>query len=234
MKYKIIFLIAILFIVTGCSANYDLTFNKDGTITENVRVSSSDSKNYYSFDNYKEYIDTFLDYEYQPYNRKFLEDNNFNYSSFFENGNYGLLVDKTYKNINEYVKDSSAINQFFEELTVDRNGNIVTLQTKNYFGVLDTISYERYQIDEAEINLKIPWNVIQTNADNVDKKNNIYTWYISPNLKDVKVYVQYEENNFVKIINSTYTIIALLIVVLLVLLIFIIKFIKTSKKNNEI
>lgn len=224
-RIKIFTTIILLLTLSGCTTEYNLKVNDDYSVEENMIIYEN-SDYYRLFDNSRRDIVML----------KINSDENvkkYDYDIYENVDNFGASLNLKYKNILEYKENNNNFEILFENLKITKENSVVQIHAydlKNYGPF-----YQReYSVDKAIISIKLPTKAISSNADEVDEKNHIYKWYITSVLDNADINIKYEENNFVKIINSTYTIIALSIVVLLVLLIFIIKFIKTSKKNNEI
>lgn len=190
-KRKNMFLIFVLvFLLCGCSVDYDLKINKDLSVDESFTVVEQKEKiREQSYINtYEELMDsvkssTGIDL------RKY-EINEYKGSSFL-----GAKVNRTYPSIEKYVSNINDYDLFTTKSTYAKNNNISTLTTKIIYESNEEFVAFKYAID-AKINIKVPFTVIESNADYIDKKNNIYSW-------DLKNYVSSTKTEDIKLIFDT-------------------------------
>ncbi len=218
MKYsRIIILCLFLLILTGCSVKYDLTINRDNTITEtisgtvlNVELDNgenTDLNNYlYAFEVASPLID-----EDDTFDKKII--NNDNYKEFTFTYNY----DKNYSK-------SSVLNKCFENYEYKETEDAYIFRLSGEFNCLYS--------DEIEVNLISDYVVIDNNADKV--LDNKYTWYIDNsdyvNIEAIIskniVYSNKEDNNLLPV----FRIIGLCIFVIILL---VALFVYRKKKINN-
>lgn len=223
---KIIFL-CLIFLVTGCSVEYDLIINEDGSVNETV-MAQENTKRLESQTRLKG--DAAVSYIYDMYKRTGKEtsatrnDSQYTYTT----------VTKSYSSIDEYSKQFKS--DVFEKFLISKNNDEITLKS-NQTKILGGDSSYQLLYDDIKINITIPYKVISSNADEV--RGNTYTWNIEKEkLKNIEV--QYKEgskkNNInINIKNKTYNInyvfVGITAFVLIILGIVIVVSIK-NKRNN--
>lgn len=179
-KIKYILLIFVILLFTGCSGNYSLTINKDLSVDEEIDILIDNKENTYETtillfekanidsDKYKVVI---IDDEV---NIKYKE----NYSSFEEY----YLNSKLYKTLFENI-----------EFSIDNKG--MSINTKSNLKLDDKDNQNiinSYDIDNFKINIKVPFNVNNNNADSI--KADTYTWILNSNdtFKEISIDYSYK------------------------------------------
>ena len=220
IKYSII--ITFLVLLTGCTAEYNVTI-EDKTISEELKLTNVDN----------DYIDLFnklpsITEENKYYNVK-KEKNNLSYSYIYRFDDY---------------KKSNIVKNCYEALQVyqdDNNDEYYILQSGLNFtcNLIQINDYDNIIVNDVKINIKVVgYDVIENNADSVNK--NIYTWKINKNNYTNKPIIikfkvpknnQSTKNKF----NINYEMIAIIIGIIFVAFLIGLGIIKSiSNKNNKI
>ena len=230
MKKKYLIVLS-LFLLTGCSATYNLEI-KDDTYKETLYINNDIALINEKIGNktYKQLIDEDIKRslpvlnttpgifetdkvidEYKYYKKEIVSDEN----------NYGLKIKHEF-NYEDYI-NATIPNQSYNSFDVIKNDDTVVITTddKSY-----TFSFYE-KLDEIIINIKTNNLVKNHNADKV--KNNHYTWLIKRN--DVKrVYFEFYPNKHVRRPIVTF----LLIIIPILLLVGVIIYMTTKNKNINI
>lgn len=236
MKKKLL-LILTIFLITGCTGKYDLTITDEEKVNEKIIISVLND----DIINLNYTIDEYLD------NNSYVYKNNPIYSEYEiktkkSNPNSHFIATRTYKNLDEYIK-SNSFKSMFNTANIERTDKYITFTTtKNaYLQNIknDQIVSNEYKYDSFEINIKFYNEVVDNNADKVDKSNNIYTWYVSEDSQKDIIYFKIgpKVKYFVKIKDIIVSNIASIIAVSLIFIIIglsVLYVIIKSKKNNEI
>lgn len=185
-NFKIaIILIGLIFLSTGCNAEYEATITND-SIKEKISVSEESKKAYENayiykngnldnfYNNYN-YLKDYKNYKVNEYVDKFYL-NKANY----ERDNYVYQADgsPTYHYIlNNHKKDLSLKNNFFinnivRDSIIVNDNNIILHLDNIPSGLLD-------EVDDLTVTINTELAVISNNADTVD--GNYYTWKIDKN-----------------------------------------------------
>lgn len=179
---KIILLLFITFLLSGCTVTYNLDISDSG-YEEKINIVGSVDENFveYSIPSFWGIIDfedvnaSFLEKSkgVEYYNSKFWKEDNLlklDYQYKFDENNFknSNLANFSYNTfiVKKYDYDDDGINDYF------------ILTTDNKFNIFDRFS----KIESVTINIKCYYEVISSNADEVNK--NVYTWYLNRN--DIK------------------------------------------------
>lgn len=225
---KILF-ICMIFIITGCSVEYNLKINEDNTVSEKV-VATEKTNRMESITRQKG--KQAVSYLYEMFKR-----DGSTINSRTDGNNTIATVIKTHNNIDEYALDFTS--DIFKEMVVTKKDGIVTL-TANQKEILSNESSNSLIYDEIIIKIIVPYTVIENNADSVNV--NTYIWNIKKNqeVKDIKL--SYKEGNIKnkininfnkKIYNVNYGFIVGIIFIIAVLMIFLVVYIR-NKRNNVV
>lgn len=199
---KILLLISLFFVITGCEATYNLEIGEEikeeiniyTTDMYNLNVPMEDYNNFSLKDMFGFQLDGFYpvyfnDENYNPYLEE-KQDNvkYYNQSAINDSNKYGIKYDYRFK-FNDYYR-SRAVNSCYKEVNLANNNGIYSLTTNNVAKCFDNYSL----LDRVTINIKTTYKVIYSNADNVS--NGVYTWNITKNnYKSKSIKFSYNTNN---------------------------------------
>ena len=230
-KIKTFALFCLIFILCGCSVEYNLTINDDGSVSEKV-VASENTNRMQSNTGLKG--KQAVNYLYNMFKRN---DDNIRLTSRSNNSTTYATVTNSLKNLDEYENNFSS--DVFENVSVEKKDGIVTI-TFNQTNKLGGNSSRQLIYDDITANITVPYIVVDNNADSVS--GDTYTWHIKKDedLKTLKL--SYEDGSKIdslniKINNKTYNInyglIAVSGIIIVLLIIVLIVYIK-NKKNNSL
>lgn len=187
MKKKILLGIMGMFLLSGCSVNYEITIDKNNNFQENVTIDANVSENYdksYLYASFLEEYPTFIDQEFPYYNpTEKLDGNTYYEKSYRETANGYLFNYKTNYNLSN-IEKARSINVSFT------NFGIKYIESLDYY----YISLKNPKIFQTYNNLdmvtvKISLNdlvVLKNNADIIQE--NTYIWIMKPdNLKNIEI-----------------------------------------------
>ena len=215
---KISILLA-LFLITGCTAKYELKIYDD-SIEESIKL-TVDSEHY-------EYISSF---ENIITNNESTSTNIYEYNFDEKTG----LLDYYYKYNFDSFENSTALSSCFSTYSVISESDYYLIQTGSGFRCLpyQYSDYDYFDYDELAIQITTNHKVINDNADEV--KNNTYYWYINEENKDTKV-ISFKISRDEKIVNPYYSMEFIIFIAgittiggIITLVIFI-----KNKKNNKL
>lgn len=189
-KIKIVLIIIILFTLSGCRVNSNVTMDYTGKVTEEVLLLNNSKV---LGDNEKE-ISSTIDDNISEYSRV-LDYRKYNYEKIINNneGKSGVRVYKTYDNICSYFQDT-AFNQYVYE-------HIKCSETDDYYEIKNDTDHIPYCVDctewpvlsDANLILSLPVSAIESNADDVN--DNVYTWHFDSDTSDSKsLYIKIDKN----------------------------------------
>lgn len=173
MKIKLVLICLMLLILTGCNAKYTLTINDDKSSKEKLIIAD-----------YEKYYDDSLIPE--------IINDTFNYSkdvSYYSN-KY-LTIER---NMKEYVNlyNNSQIKKYFGNVNISEN-KISFEPDYDKCIFLFSDGGEFVTNDKISVNLKIPFNIVDSNADEVE--NDTYTWTYGINDCKKIAYIEFADNN---------------------------------------
>lgn len=230
---KIVISIFILLISTGCTIKYDLVIDNNKKVYENSNIINDITNKREEVINY---INGSVDYyknndnfqHYQIENKTKLSKMDVNLKS-------------NYETLSEFA-NSQILSEIFGGAAITQEGNITKFETNdnyNYYVLFPDFTEPELRIEDIKISIKFYNNVVNSNADKVDKFSNTYTWNITSEDKSKKILfsinntvrydimvIEFCKNNIFQIILG--------ILILISIMIIIFRFYLINKKNNEL
>lgn len=183
---KVIILISLLFIVTGCSASYELSIDNKNVVNEKISLIENN-------DVVLKYGESIKDAS-KKLSTYFFEENEI--TSFLKVPNYDKIpakndstetyisLNNTFNSLDEYNKSFFLYN-FFEKGEMVSDNNNYTLFANNFkYDTLEKITNNgKFNFDFNTLNIKItlPYVVSYSNADIVYNDSNTYIWIVNKN-----------------------------------------------------
>lgn len=228
---KLILLICLMFLVTGCDVNYNITIDED-TFDENIVLSFSKSNA--SYDD----ISFYPDNKIPVYPTE--KDKNFYNSKIVENTNsYDLIY--SYKHDFYSLKNSYFINNCYHNMSITERDDQIIINSGDNFACF--IGDDGLRADSLKINITSKLKVVSNNADVVN--DNIYTWIINENnylIKNVSLILEkngnfslsdiVSQNNEIPSASSMTGIIVIIIVIVSILIYLFVRY--KLRKNNDL
>ena len=213
---KIIILLFVVFMTSGCSGNYNLIINKDLSINEELELTLNDASLY------NKTLEIF-------------ENNNINkekYDVTVADNEVKISYNDKYTSIEDYLLNSKAYHQLFNkieynkvddfiDLYIDENIKINNIHTNNNGTNLT-------DFDFIQLNITNPFKMNFTNAQIVN--DDIYTWTIRNDLKNTKLQMQFKT----KLDVFPYKGIIVGSVIVICMIIFIVSGISRTKKRQKL
>lgn len=232
---KIVILVLFTIIFTGCDIEYNLTIDNKKRVIEEVTF-LEDNNNMLK---YAGSIDEFL-YEREQEN---FVGTDYKYERIYNDDQSGLNVKNSYDSIEQYV-NSKIYTRLFEKANIIDDKKFYSFSTfgdyyRNSVFSTPLEAVYRYNIDQIKVNIKF-YNVVNShNADVVDEKNNVYTWYLKSS--DLTRKIEFNLSDKVRsdimiqsILSRNKIVIIVVSLVIIGLIIAIIKFNNIRKQNNQI
>lgn len=219
MKKKIIILVLIAFLLTGCTVNYNLDISKDLKYKEEILIDSDVSplsENQF-LANYK-----------QPVAPKSIEIYDLTTKINEEN----QLTRYYYEHNQKDYINNTFINRCYPEAKLTQEDGSLILKTSGSFQCMHM--YLNLNIDEMKINITPELRVQDSNADKVD--GNKYTWNLNEdNYLEKTIYLKMKLPITTAIVNNTTKNTFLLVGAIAILVFLIFAFVKLKKhKNNNL
>lgn len=201
MKKIKFLLIVFLFFLTGCSASYELVIDK--TITENINL-NEDRKLIETYTT----PDKFIEDEMSIINK---DGNYFYYKKNTEVTDTDIIGNgkKTYNSFEKFKKNSIIINTMFKNIDYVKKIKTtrIVMEANEEFNYFDESTFCSAFIDNLDIKIKVPGEVISGNYDKVE--NGYYIWKCDKNSKIKDIELEYT--------NQTYNYIFLCLAIILVI-----------------
>ena len=187
MKKFIIILLA-LFIMTGCSINNTIEINSDLTINEKINAYEDES-----------YFDSYIFYGYtksiavnsiMDYYEEELTENNYTFS--YDGSNGTNLISNSYT-LESYINKNSIYKNLFDKITYKKEDEFITIETS--VSKINDSQIETQEVNSAIINIILPFEVIDSNADTIVE--NKYTWDIASESNNKKIYIKFNSNKII-------------------------------------
>lgn len=234
MKRLLILLISVI-LFTGCSVNYDLLITDDEKIHETITIPVRNEEALKKQGSLEEYLDYYSN----------IYAHNEGYETFNIKTKKGkevskFIVTNSYDSLDTYSNSYSFLS-VFNKANIERVGKYVKFTTSEneYLKAIngDEFLDEEFFYEEFKINIKFYNKVVDSNADYVDEKNNIYTWDVTKNNpKNYMTFKFSDEKRYDVILKDWFMENLLPIVIFGILLVIIICvgiYIAVVRKNND-
>ncbi len=219
---KIIILISLFFILTGCTMNYSVSFNSNGFVYDNLY--------------FEELVEKFTENETDDWNKLLssrVHTVNIKDEFFEEIAKYQITLKGTYNSYEKYINDEY-IKKYVGDMGIDENDDECTLSLNFNEG----FKYNIYgsdsippHVENLKINVSFPYKIIDSNATSIEGDNLI--WELSENSNLDKIYITYENPNKKEKSNGiAFNVLVVVIVVLAA--VFIVLIATKNKKNNAL
>ena len=212
-KLKYIILIIMVLFISGCSGKYNLTFDKNLNLTEELNVYIENEN-----DNYER--------TYQLLDQAGVSKDK--YDVVVEGDKINITYKETYPTFEDYYLDSKLYRMLFEEIEFNKSNTGMDIKTESNLKLDDKNNINiinAYDINDFDINIKVPFSVKDNNADEV--KSGTYTWKLksSDTFKEINIKFDYKNDNVRSIV-----LIALVSVVSLGILIYIFVYLSRNQR----
>ena len=203
-KIKVLFLLLVLVLITGCSGTYNLKIDKDLSVKEELNVVLENEAT--SFEEFNSLLK----------NNKI--DSN-DYKLVTQGDNLNLSYSHEYNSIEEYLLESKVYKQLFDNISYDTDRKDFTLEAKNIFNLDNPNMNNSKNVKLLQINVTTPLYVIDENSDSISE--NTYSWTIDNKTKEKDLYIEFSVddrnlNTGSIIILSTIAISSIILVIIIV------------------
>ena len=222
-KIKVIVLLFIVIILSGCTVESNITMDAHGKVTEEVNISEKISKLGNSKEESEDYIKDVLDNYKLALNAR-----DYNTEIVTKNDKSSAIITNNYDSIINYFEDTVFSQYIYRQMKWNETDEYYEI-----YNVTDHINYcpdcsEWPRLPLVKINITLPVSAIENNADEIN--GNTYTWVYDKNTPSTKKFYlkiskQELKNNEIiynkkekqkKEIKKTVTVITVLIVGIIV------------------
>ena len=230
MNKKIsLILLVLLILCSGCTAQYTLSIQEDLSVKESfTAMEDAEFYNEYTHSSVQKVIGFIL----EP-NLDYLNENGFTITEIINKRDAGVEIENSYKSIEEYKEKSKVTNQLADDWTYEENGDEITLTIKGAFSQEEQSQDGRYVVDEAQINIQLPFTVVSHNADEHEEGTDIYTWSFDQNTEEKEITITFNKNIERKF-SPVYIVIGVMVAIILIIVYIIFAAKKENKKNNQV
>ena len=221
---KIVILVSLLVLLTGCSVNYHIEIKDDLKVTETA---------------YLEGNDELYNSHYRTTKVKVLEELLDIYDSELKENNYQTEVVKNeipyvevrreYQDIQEYLNNSKLFNNYFDKINYTKEGKIVKIETEG-FNPNEEENPDRFYVENLDIAIKSAYKVVDSNATKIDKKTNTYHFVMKASDEDFKIMLKLDTSSKFIANFDIYIVLFGILVLTIAAWIFVIV---NKKKNNN-
>lgn len=218
MKFKKILIIICIFLLTGCSANYEITI-KNNKITENLKLVENNptlfDKKLESGSTIRELFESIVNYK-DPF-----AEPKYNIKEINTSDTLGIEYNSAKKN--DEIEVLGGLNTCYSNPKIEIENGIVTVETGKDFKC-----YEYYELlDNVRVVINTNHKVIDSNAD--EKKGNSYIWNIT---KDGNKNIKFSYKEKINTDGKMTIVLVLIVIVIIISVLYVIN--KRNKANNKI
>lgn len=187
-KIKYILFIFVILLLTGCSGNYNLKFNKDLSVDEELIIAIENNEDTY-------------ERTHQLFEKANIDSDK--YEIMIEGEEVKIIYKEKYSSFEKYYLDSKLYKTLFKEVEYNKDNTGMSINAESSFKLDDKDSQNivnAYDIDNFKINISTPYSVRKSNADSV--KDNTYTWNLNSKdtYKNISISYDYENDKTASII----------------------------------
>lgn len=210
MLKKIVLLLPLLLLITGCGSTYEIEFTQNNTIKDTISIfEDSDKVERFSKKDEEDFLNKLLDFErgYEHYKREL-------YTTEDITG-YKYTYDFTY----EEYDAMSQLRKCYEDLTLNVTDDKIELKTKGEF----LCATYHNEMPYMEITIKSDYKIEDSNANTQD--SNTATWKITKNnYKNTPIEITFDKNDLIEEEEKEFPIKNIIIIALFIIaLIYILK-----------
>lgn len=170
---KIIVIIFVLFLTSGCSVNYETYIERDGSVDDKLSITIPTSLTEYYYQTPREYLDTMYKAKTQEYG---LSGYTVNYD--IANDYSTANLSSSYKSIKDYL-NSGILKSLYSNIDVkeEKNKIVVSLSGMNN-GLFSNSAYGDSELfpDEFTVTLNSKYVIEKDNSDERNKFKGTYIW----------------------------------------------------------
>ena len=229
---KKIFLLLIAMLLSGCTVKYNLIIYDDLSVDEEIYgLEDNDFYDLYYRDTKKDVVnylfnaknDLLVKYQYE---REYYHDNETNLA--------GAKLVRSYENLADYINSTISYKHYFEKLKFEENDNIVKIYSDSNFIPYYYDDPEYFAIDSSDINIRMPFKVVNSNADscNIDSGLSVCKWHFNMDMSDKSIYIEFDKTVSSKNVSIKNYIIIGLIVLGIIIFIYFVFFLRIKTRNN--
>ncbi len=178
-KIKILLLLFVIILFTGCTGKYDIKINDDLSVDENLYLELKEG-------NYEKTVNIF---EKNQISKE-------HYSVFMSSDSVIIKYKDNFKSIEDYILSSKIYHQLIDEIQYTKNNDYIDIYVNEKLKLKSDIDLtlvgNSNDIESLDVNIELPFKVLNSNSDSI--KNNKYSWKISNKDLSKKIFIQFNPN----------------------------------------
>lgn len=218
---KRILVLLLPLIITGCTANYNLTIEKNA-FKESVDIIFS--KKSFPLKGIESVMAKKIPIRQDKYENRFYENK-------LKENEENYIINQTFSHGSETIADSSLITRCYVGDVINITSDRIKIKTNNQFQCI--YMDDGAQMDSATINITTPLKVLNNNADRIN--GNTYIWNINKeNYQNKPILFEVSTKNFNVKTDSFQIKLAISVIVIIVIgaIIYLITKMKRNKNNK--
>lgn len=221
---KLVILVSVILLITGCGVNYHVEIKEDLKILETaILEGNNDLYNSHYLTTKVKVLQEILDI----YNDE-LHENNYQTEVVKKEMPY-VKIEREYQDIQNYLDNSKLFNNYFDKINYTKEGKIVKIETEG-FNPNEYENPDRFYVENLDIAIKCAYKVVDSNATEIDKKTNTYHFIMNANDEDFKIMLKIDTSS--KFIANLDLYLVLLGIIVLTIVSWILVIVN-KKKNNS-
>lgn len=222
---RIIILLLMIFLLTGCAVKENIKVNRNLSVEENIEF--SESMKFFNSRFKMLPINIIKDILYSNDRDKILKENGYDFKIETSSNYPYVTASKKYSNIEDFTNNTIFKSQYFNNVTTSENNNLISINA-NDFIFHDEQDIDYYYVDNLYISISLPYVVTDNNADRYKASTNTYTWVIDEKTENKEIKITFDKTR-IYIYNIGLYISIGIVVLLIIIGIFII--LKMRRKN---
>lgn len=188
MIKKTLTIFIFVMLLTGCTAEYNLSIDKELIVEELVTI----KEDTYIIKTQTLDVENFLDSTVNNFKRDSKYDK-YTYKKYTDDSNTSVEAKAIYLDFQDYLTNNIVRGQIFNDIDIVKENStyrfVFKPKTSNEIEVFKETELYSNVVDEIQIKINIPFKVIESNYDKFDIDKNEYTWTYKKDqhLKDVVI-----------------------------------------------
>lgn len=233
---KKIFILCIIFLLTGCSIETEIFVKPNETMNEKIKIKFSNNFTI-NYDNATQYAESYLDYY-----KKSLDLNNYEYEIKESKNATEVDLIKKSNNFCDGVNNNLFSRYLYTTIKCTENDSFYMIKSVGSQKISLPQNQKEFNIENLKLKITLPIKAEENNADEID--GNTYIWKYDENTKDKNFYIKIsktalennrkllEEQEKSKALKNKIITISTVIIILLALGIVSLIFYKKYKRNK--
>lgn len=226
MKKRILFLISLL-LFTGCNVNYNVVINEDLSVNDNLYIEGS--KYLYSLYEKTSRLNVMKMLVKDNTDITLMTDSGYNYV--FDESVPALHFNKKFDSIDDFVDNNIVYKNLFDELLIEKNGDIITIKGNGYKGN-NIFRMDTYYLNNCDISVKTIYKVVDSSAYKFNENTNEFYFNMNDKSDDFDFYLSIDTSKKIIPYFKVYLVAVLVSISLIVIITLII--IDRNKNKNRI